>query len=276
MLHLSLRIYALSATALGLAVAVVSGFQDPGMPASAWVFMVGWLAISVLALMSAAELGRLAAELIALFALLVGWRIAALSGADLLSLVLIPAFLCYALGFFFTARHALSGGVDPGDPLSDMGPTDWHLTFLRLYVGLDFVPHFTEKFFAGPEPHAADVAAFQALGLGEWSAPLVWLGGLCEFGAAVGIGLGLFTRVAAVGTALYLLIATIIGGHFQLGFIWATPGGGWEYPALWMVIVASFAYRGAGGFSLDGAICASRTVPRWIEWLMGGNGRAGH
>lgn len=24
--------------------------------------------------------------------------------------------------------------------------------------------------------------------------------------------------------------ATVIGGHFGLGFIWASPVGGWEYP----------------------------------------------
>ena len=66
--------------------------------------------------------------------------------------------------------------------------------------------------------------------------------------------MGLLTRLAAVCAALYFLIATQIGGHFGLGFIWASPGGGWEYPTLMMVLFLSFMVRGGGVFSLDHAL----------------------
>ncbi|MEM8680094.1 MAG: DoxX family membrane protein [Planctomycetota bacterium] len=48
----------------------------------------------------------------------------------------------------------------------------------------------------------------------------VILAGLCEFGAFVGLTFGFWTRIAAGGTALYLLIALFSGGHDHVGFIW--------------------------------------------------------
>ncbi len=147
-----------------------------------------------------------------------------------------------------------------------MGDADWALASLRVYVGFDLVPHFTEKLFAGPGPRMADVTAFAEFGL---PVPLAFviLGGLCEIGGAVGIGLGLFTRIAGLGTALYFLIATLIGGHFGLGFIWASPGGGWEYPVLMMVFFLTFAVMGGGRLSLDAALDAARRFPQRLRPL---------
>lgn len=124
------------------------------------------------------------------------------------------------------------------------------MTFIRMYIGFDFMAHATEKLFAGPGPYLGDVQAFIDL-----HAPMphtfVMLAGLCEFGAAIAIGLGLFTRLGSICAAIYLLVATLMGGHFGLGFIWANAGGGWEYPALWMAFVLVFAVTGAGPFSMD-------------------------
>ena len=144
---------------------------------------------------------------------------------------------------------------------------DWHLTFIRLYIGLDFVPHFTEKLFVGAGPRMDDVKAFEQLGTPAPDA-LVWLAGLCELGAAIGVGLDLLTRLACIGTTLYLLIATLMGGHFALGFIWASLGGGWEHPVLWIVLILSFCYTGAGAFSIDGVLRRHFKLPGWVETLM--------
>ena len=255
--------------ALGLVAALYVAFTDvePDMPIDARLFMVVWLALSLVASVLISSRIRVLGFLLGLFALLVGWRIAGLYDATIVAYTLLLAFIVYVVEFFGTARQSLAGTATAPAGLGSMMLADWHLTFIRLYIGLDFVPHFTEKLFAGAGPHMDDVKAFEQLGT---PAPdfLVWLAGLCELGAAIGVGLGLLTRLASVGTALYLFIATLMGGHLTLGFIWASPGGGWEYPVLWTVLILSFCYTGAGAFSIDGVLRRHFRVPGWVETLM--------
>jgi putative oxidoreductase len=61
-----------------------------------------------------------------------------------------------------------------------------------------------------------------------------------------------------------------MGHHFSNGFIWASQGGGWEYPVLWTVLIISFAFFGAGDFSLDRSLKNRFNIPLWIKHLMGG------
>lgn len=240
-------------TAIGLAAAIyiAAAGEVPEMPLIAKVFMVLWLILSLGATLALMPINFVLGYLTGLFALLVGWRIAGIYDVGLVSYPLIGAFIAFVLQFFECVRNDLSStraGIDSATVR--LSVAEWHVTFFRLYLGLDLVPHFTEKLFAGPGPHMDDVTAFERLGV---AAPdfMVWLAGLCELGAAIGIGLGLFTRLAAIGGALYILIATILGNHFELGFIWAAAGGGWEYPVMWTVFLLSFAFAGAGRFSLD-------------------------
>ncbi|MEM7025828.1 MAG: DoxX family protein [Pseudomonadota bacterium] len=139
-------------------------------------------------------------------------------------------------------------------------------TFVRIYIGFDMVPHFTEKLFAGPGPFGEDVAVFASLGLPIPGAFVV-LGGFCEIGIAIGIGLGVLTRLAAPCAVLYFMIATLLGEHFGLGFIWASPGGGWEYPVLMMVLFASFAVTGGGRFSIDHTLGIWSKLPPRLRLL---------
>lgn len=147
-------------------------------------------------------------------------------------------------------------------PLIDAG-----MTFIRIYIGYDIMAHAAEKLFAGPTPYLEDVQAFTNMHA-VIPNDLVILAGLCEFGAAIALGLGLLTRIGALGTALYLLIATITGNHFELGFIWANPGGGWEYPVMWTILVLVFAVTGAGKFSIDYYI-NERLQKSWYRKLAG-------
>ena len=257
-------------TAIGLAAAIyVSGVgEQTDMPAIAKAFMILWLIVSLGATLALTPRNFLLGYLTGLFALLVGWRIAAIYDVGLISYPLLGAFVSFVLQFFECARNDLSskrGG--PNAAGVRLSVAEWHVTFIRLYVGLDLVPHFTEKLFAGSGPHMDDVVAFERLGV---AAPdlMVWLAGLCELGAAIGLGLGLFTRLAAIGAALYVLIATVMGNHFFLGFIWAASGGGWEYPVMWTVLLLSFAFAGAGRFSLDHLILQNARPPRFLQWAM--------
>jgi len=257
-------------TAIGLAAAIyVSGVgEQTDMPAIAKAFMILWLIVSLGATLALTPRNFLLGYLTGLFALLVGWRIAAIYDVGLISYPLLGAFVSFVLQFFECARNDLNskrGG--PNAAGVRLSIAEWHVTFIRLYVGLDLVPHFTEKLFAGSGPHMEDVVAFERLGV---AAPdlMVWLAGLCELGAAIGIGLGLFTRLAAIGAALYILIATVMGNHFFLGFIWAASGGGWEYPVMWTVLLLSFAFAGAGRFSLDHLILQNTRLSRFLQLAM--------
>lgn len=60
----------------------------------------------------------------------------------------------------FTRRHP---NTDNGRPKATFPMIQ--LAFIRLYIGLDLVPHFTEKLFAGPKTRADDVTSFQELGI---------------------------------------------------------------------------------------------------------------
>lgn len=243
-------------TALGLCVALYSLVVTPDLdaPLIARLFTVMWLAISLAFTLIVAPRNFIIGYLGGLFALLAGWRIPGLLGVNLVAWSVLPAFVAFVAQFVDVVVTDLQR-----KPASLLSAPEWQLTVLRIYVGFDLVPHFTEKLFAGPAPFNEDVAAFASFGL-PMPAAFVFIGGLCEFGIAVGLGAGFLTRFAVVGGTIYFLIATVIGGHFFNGFIWASPNGGWEYPVLMMVLMMSYAFIGAGRFSVDRAL---RDDGRW-------------
>ncbi|OJA00990.1 hypothetical protein BEV13_01430 [Rickettsiella grylli] len=150
----------------------------------------------------------------------------------------------------------------------NMSAYEWHLSFIRIYVGFDLIAHCTEKLFAGQIPFQADVTAFKHLNVID-PAFFVRFAGLCELAGVISLGLGLLTRLGALSTSLYLMMATLIGHHFLKGFIWASPGGGWEYPVMWSVFILSYAVLGADEFSIDGVLDKQFHLPRWLKRFMG-------
>lgn len=145
---------------------------------------------------------------------------------------------------------------------------EWQVLFIRLFIGFDLVPHFCEKLFAGSAIRSVDIHAFTQLGVPHPEI-FVWIAGVIEFLAAMAIGCGILTRFASLLFVIYLLVATYLGHHFSLGFIWASQGGGWEYPVLWSSLITSFAFFGAGGFSIDHVLRERFKLPRSLMWLMG-------
>ena len=143
--------------------------------------------------------------------------------------------------------------------------TDLQLAILRIYIGLDFIHHFAEKFgLLGVTAKQDVIHYFSSVGM---SSTMVIVAGLCEFGAFVGFTFGIFTRLASVGTALYLIISLFAGHHHEAGFTWAnhatnimingslqTVYGGWEYPLLWAVLCLSFVITGGRKWSVDSKI----------------------
>lgn len=140
------------------------------------------------------------------------------------------------------------------------------LLLIRIYVGLDFIPHFSEKLFEGPGPRGEDIAAFKAMGIAN-PGFMVILAGLIELAACIGLTLGIWTRLAGLGAAVYLLFALFMGGHDKIGFIWVLPGGGWEFAAFWAFICASFVLTGGGKWSVDALLRNWEAWPGWLRRL---------
>jgi putative oxidoreductase len=127
------------------------------------------------------------------------------------------------------------------------------LAFIRIYVGLMFVPHFGSHVLGGPFQFKIYTLYFTSLGL-QMPAMQVVLAGSVELITAIGLVLGLLTRPVALLGSVYLLLSMLWGGHFQIGYVWALPEGGYEFGVFWAVIIAVFAVRGGGPLSVDYAI----------------------
>jgi putative oxidoreductase len=139
------------------------------------------------------------------------------------------------------------------------------LTFIRVYVALMFVPHFGSHILGGPFQFKIYTLYFASLGL-HMPAVQVALAGTVELICAVGLTLGLFTRPVALLGAVYLLMSMLWGGHFQIGYVWALPEGGYEFGVFWAVMIAVFAVLGGGPLSVDNTVRQSEFQNRW-PWL---------
>ena len=230
------------------------------MPAIAVVWMLVWLSLAMLFTVLSYQ-KFVSCYLLGLFCMLISWRIAAIYRIDALTYTFLIVFILYFINFIYCAHRQLK---QEGNTFS---LAEWHVTFIRIYIGLNFIPHFTEKLFAGPAPHLGDVNAFIGLGVPNPDY-VVWLAGCCEFGAAIALGLGLFMRIGALGAVGYLLVAAYLGHHFNLGFIWADPGGGWEFTAMWITLIFSFVVTGAHRFSIDHYLEERFSLPGTIKKLM--------
>jgi putative oxidoreductase len=136
------------------------------------------------------------------------------------------------------------------------------LTFIRVYVGLMFVPHFGSHVLGGPFQFNIYTLYFASLGL-PLPAAQVLLAGSVELITAIGLVLGLLTRPIALLGSVYLLLSMLWGGHFRIGYVWALPEGGYEFGVFWAVMVALFAVIGGGALSVDHAIRQSDFPNRW-------------
>ena len=92
----------------------------------------------------------------------------------------------------------------------------------------------------------------------------VALAGSVELICAVGLTLGLFTRPVALLGSVYLLMSMLWGGHFQIGYVWALPEGGYEFGVFWAVMIAVFAVLGGGRYSADKELWQSELARRLL------------
>lgn len=206
--------------------------------------------------------------LISTFCIITAFRLSSLAQMHSAALPFLLAVSLVLLHFAIIAKENCESAVGM-DAAGSSNPYNWHVTFIRLYFGLDLIPHFSEKLFAGFHYRHIDVEAFQHLGVSN-ALGMVFLAGCIEFFASIAFACGLFTRLVSVGLTIYLMIATEMGHHFTVGFIWASKGGGWEYPVLWAAIVLSFSLVKPTTFSLDHVITTNcPKMPKMLKAIMG-------
>jgi putative oxidoreductase len=76
--------------------------------------------------------------------------------------------------------------------------------------------------------------------------------------------LRLFTRPVALLGSVYLLMSMLWGGHFQIGYVWALPEGGYEFGLFWAAMIAVFAVLGGGRHSADRKLWQSEPARRLL------------
>ena len=140
---------------------------------------------------------------------------------------------------------------------------DKTLAFMRIMLGLVFFPHGAQKMlgwfggygFSGTmqffttQAHIPAIFAFLAI--------------CAEFLGSLGLILGFLTRIAAFGITVEMIVA-VATIHSHIGFFmnWFgnQKGEGYEYHLLVFALSIPLMIRGAGAFSIDGAL-ASKTSP---------------
>ena len=160
--------------------------------------------------------------------------------------------------FILRAASVAASSDSPKISLNELA-----LTFIRIYVGLMFVPHFGSHILGGPFQFKIYTLYFESLGI-FMPAMQVALAGAIELVSAVGLTLGMFTRPVALLGSVYLLMSMLLGGHFQIGYVWALPEGGYEFGVFWAVMIAVFAVLGGGRYSVDWELWRSEPARRLL------------
>ena len=126
----------------------------------------------------------------------------------------------------------------------DTRTAPYGVLLLRVVLGLFFLVHAWAKFFIFTP--AGTAAFFGSIGLPPALAYLVMA---VETLGGIALILGIWTRPVAIILAIDLLGA-IIFVHASAGFFFTNPNGGWEYPAMWALVLVVQALLGDGAWAL--------------------------
>ena len=129
---------------------------------------------------------------------------------------------------------------------------DFAATLLRVALGVLYLAHVAQKVFVFTLPGTAQF--FASIGLPGW---LAYLTTFVEL-AGVALLAGFRVRVAALVLLPFMLGA--VAAHLPNGWSFASPHGGWEYPAFWAVTLAVQALLGGGAFALGAREAAVQRV----------------
>lgn len=114
---------------------------------------------------------------------------------------------------------------------------------LRLSLGIMLLAHGLLKIMVFTLP--GTVQFFGSVGFPGWLAYVVVA---LELGGGVLLLLGVATRLTALAMIPVMLGAMSV--HWQNGWVFSAPNGGWEYPALLSILMIVQALLGPGAYAL--------------------------
>ncbi|GGG45522.1 LysR family transcriptional regulator [Caldovatus sediminis] len=127
---------------------------------------------------------------------------------------------------------------------------------LRVSLGLAFLAHGA-VLKLGTFGLAGTMGYFGSIGYPPVFGAIV---AVAEVAAGLALLAGLWVRAASL-LALPILIGATIE-HLPNGWVFSAPGGGWEFPALWTVLLLVQAGLGAGAYAVDPGRLVGRATPR--------------
>ena len=119
-------------------------------------------------------------------------------------------------------------------------------TLLRLALGVLYLAHSLQKIFVFTLPGTAGF--FVSLGLPGW---LGYVTAFVELFGGIALILGVQVRWVAIVLLPFMLGA--MSAHLHNGWGFASPNGGWEYPAFWAVTLVVQALLGNGLYAVGAA-----------------------
>ncbi len=114
---------------------------------------------------------------------------------------------------------------------------------LRISFGVLLLAHGLLKVFVFTLPGTA--AYFESIGLPGFTAYLVAIG---EILGGLALIAGFLTRIAAALSIPIMIGAT--WAHIGNGWVFSNKGGGWEFPALLIVLAIVVTLQGPGSYAL--------------------------
>ena len=118
------------------------------------------------------------------------------------------------------------------------------IALLRVSLGVLFLAHVGLKIFVFTIP--GFVGYFASLGLPALAAYAVIA---LELLGGIALVFGVYAPWVAVPLAAEML-GTIVMVHGHNGWLFTDKGGGWEYPAFWMISLVVLTLLGDGAFAL--------------------------
>jgi len=132
--------------------------------------------------------------------------------------------------------------------------TPYAALLLRLSLGGMFLAHASLKAFVFTPAGTAHF--FEKVGMPGWMAlPTI----LAETIGGLALILGFGTRVVALALTP-ILLGAIVTVHGANGFFFTHPGGGWEFPAFWIIALLVQSGLGDGAFAIGSLF--TRASPR--------------
>lgn len=130
----------------------------------------------------------------------------------------------------------------------------------RIGLGLFILPHGAQKALGWFGGHGIDgTVAFMNSQLGI-PAFFAYLAIAAEFLGGLGLVLGLFSRVAAFGVTVTMVVAALTS-HLSVGFLSGPAGIGMELHFLAIALGVIVLIRGGGAASIDLALTKPAAVP---------------